>query len=228
MKTDVNDIILVLRDLRKSGKPIYSNAYMLTASFMKNEKVKRLWRIEGIKDKHEAYLRIYQHQIIESGLYHTILGIKTFIDVVEVLRSIPTIGAFLAYQYAQDLNYSNVLSFDDNTYCSAGFGTIRGIDRVFDIEGTPDYGEIVLWTHKNFRLLLHDYGFDHLFVALPNWDPHVPDLSNCFCETDKYLRGLGITTLGKEIYGKRIKNTFIENKEPLDYIFPAKWNLKLK
>ena len=133
----------------------------------------------------------------------------------------------MAYQYVQDLNYSDIVRWDDNEFCAAGFGTIRGIERTFDIEGTPDYGRIVQWTYENFRYLVKEYDINGRFEGIPDHPPQVPDLSNCFCEVDKYLRMKGISTEGKQIKGKKMKAHFAPNNNPIEYMFPPKWGVTL-
>lgn len=226
-KTPTEDIIQCVSDLKDRGYAVYSNAYMLTASFMKSELIKKRWGIAGADRKHVAYLRLFDNYIRNNGLYNKILQAWSFQDVFELLRTVPTVGNFLAYQYVQDWNYSPIFDFNDNEFCSAGYGTIRGIERVFDITGTPDYGEIVKWTYTHFEELLYNYGLADRFRPLPGRRPQVADLSNCFCETDKYLRQAGIKTSDKTIHGKRMKNVFNPDPDKIEYTFPPKWKIKL-
>jgi len=226
LDTPVTDIIRCLKDYRSTKHPIYSNAYMLTASFMKNANIKQKYHIPDVPDKHEAYMRLFQYNLFENGFYLDIMHAHTFKEAFDLIRTIPTVGDFLAYQYVQDWNYSTIFDFDNNEFCAAGFGTIRGIERTFDIVGKPDYGEIVKWVYNNFKFLLKDYNIFGRFGSIDGWLPQVPDLSNCFCETDKYMRARMIPT-DKVIKGTRIKNTFKPNTIPINYIFPPKWNIKL-
>jgi hypothetical protein len=223
LDTNIDRMIECLSDRQDRKIPLYSNAYMLTASFMKTDRIKKQWGIEGVTRKHEAYLRIFQRQILDNNLYIRILNAHTFKEAYDLIRTVPTVGDFLAYQYVQDWNYSPLFDFDNNEFCAAGYGTIRGIERTFDIKGPPDYDRIVRWVHVNFRDLMNSSGYR--FKPLPNWMPQVPDLSNCFCETDKYLRQSNIKSEGKEIHGKRMKNIFKENNTQIQYVFPPKWNI---
>ena len=127
------------------------------------------------------------------------------------------------------MNYSQLFNFDENTVCLAGPGTQRGIERTFDIEGTPNYEEIVKWIQVNFYQLLEDYrkqGYVLNFEPLPGREMKVPDFSNCFCETDKYMRGLGVETEG--IKAGRIKQLYKQDsiKPAIKFVFPPKWNVK--
>lgn len=221
----LEDISECVKDLVKSGKKVYSHAYMITAAFLAGSSGKYNHLKGNGWNKFEYYFYIFDKEIISTGFINSVLESKTYEELFLNLKSITSFSDFLSYQITQDLNYSNLFNFDDNEFCVCGDGTIRGIERCFDINGKVDYPSIVKWVHSNFKELLNEYKID--FKTLPNHLPMVPDLSNCFCETDKYLRGLGIKTGDKEIEGKRIKSIFEENNEKINFIFPPKWNIKI-
>lgn len=224
LEIPIDEINKFLFNCIKNNKlKIYSNAYMLTASFMKNDDIKYKYGIKNNSKKHDAYLQIFKHGILDTKLHEKILNSGSLKEAFLLFNSVITVGVFLAYQYVQDINYTDIVNWDDNEFCSAGPGTQRGIERCFDITGKADYSDIVKWVHNNFEQLCEDYNIK--FKELPNHLPTVPDLSNCFCETDKYLRGMGVKTEGKEIDGKRIKQLFNENSNKIEYCFPSKWNV---
>jgi hypothetical protein len=212
------------------GKP-YSNAYMMTAAFLAGSKGKYASLKENKWKKHQYYFYIFEREIKNKEFMDRLWNSKSFKDVFDLMLSITGVADFLAYQYTQDLMYSNLFNFDMNTFCAAGPGTIRGVERCFEIEGTPDYGQIVIWVQKNLKELFEIYnesvGVELNFRPLPNFMPQVPDCSNGFCETDKLLRGLGVATEGKEVHGKRIKNFFTESSSRIEYKFPPKWSVNL-
>ena len=47
------------------------------------------------------------------------------------LLAYPTIGTFLAYQYAIDINYSELVNFDEMEFVVAGPGAKAGIRKSF-------------------------------------------------------------------------------------------------
>jgi len=218
----IEKFLLSHQNICKDFTP-YSNAYMLTAGFLVGVNGKYVHLKGNGWRKYQYYFYIFKKEIFESLLIYDILDSRSFKNLFDNVSRITSFADFLSYQMAQDFNYTDLFNFDDNEFCSAGGGTIRGIERCFDIKGKIDYGNIVKWVQNNFKQLCEDYGID--FKSIPNWDPKVPDLSNCFCETDKYLRGMGIITEGKDIEGKRIKNKFIENTEKMKFVFPPKWNI---
>lgn len=226
---EISDALTEYRIKQKT--PTYSNAYMMTASFMKNEAIKRKYGIINSSSKHSAYLQIFQKEILNSSFFDDILNSQTFEEAFKRVRQIITVGDFLAYQYVQDFNYTNFMNLDDNSFNAAGPGTIRGIDKCFDVVGKTDYQEIVKWTQKNFEDLITLYNLQNKttneFNSLPNWLPTVPDISNCFCETDKYTRVLGITSDKIKETRTRMKGSFRENKNKIEYVFPEKWRVVL-
>jgi hypothetical protein len=216
-----DDIDRFLTELSKK-ETIYSNAYMMTASFMKNGKIMGDYKIKENSLKHSAYLQIWK-SVINSGKMYDIMASKSLAELQGKLNEIITVGGFLSMQYAIDLNYSQLFHFDENEHIIAGPGAQRGIERTFTIEGRPDYIEIIKWVTKELPNLLYDYGFE--FSPLPGREPKLIDIQNCFCETDKYLRGLGVKTEGVEVEGKRIKNYFKPKSENIKFVFPPKWNI---
>lgn len=224
-ETDFEDIIKVLNHYHKFGGQIYSNAYMLTASFMRNSKILKKFGIKVGDSKHDAYFRIFQQDILERQIDIRVLNADSFGEVFDTLSSVLTIGPFLAYQYTVDLNYSPLFTFDENDFVAIGPGTKRGIDRTFSFQKKPDYEAVLDWLEPNLGSLLHRYGLINKFKPLPGHWPTKTDLLNCFCETDKYLRALGVETEGKQIHGKRMKNPFRPNRDRIDYMFPPDWKI---
>lgn len=224
--TSEEDLVEFFRQKTEEGCVLYSNAYMITASFMRSTDIMGRFGLVPGMPKYQSYMRLLYKGLWEDGIMKLILESKTQKECFDSLMKLVGVADFLAYQFVQDLNYTSFFNFDDNEYCAAGPGTQRGIERCFDIVGKPDYGEIVKWVYTNFKDLCNQY--DAHFLPLPNHPLQVPDLSNCFCETDKYLRGMGIGTEGKDIDGKRIKAKFNPNPNKIEYVLPKKWNVNLK
>ncbi len=219
------EIEKVLNEYSKAGNVIYSNAFMLTASFMRNPILMEKNNLYVGQPKYSSYLTLFDNSI-KNGTMYKILKSQSLKELQENMLSIVAIGKFLSMQYAIDFNYSLLFNFDENDHVIAGPGAERGIERTFDIKGKPDYLKIIRWTHKNLEQEMKKHGFEPKF--LPNRKPSMIDCQNVFCEVDKYLRGSDIQTEGKEIEGKRIKNHFSASSEKIDYFFPPKWGVNLK
>lgn len=213
-------LIGVLDRMKRRGTAIYSNAYMLTASFMKSREILERHNISNVRSKHEAYLRIFRDQIMDNGLWEKIVHAETMEQAFHHLHDVITMGDFLTYQYVQDLNYTDLVNWDDNEFCAVGPGTLRGITRICIIKGKPNYADIVKETQRTLPRLLQSHALQ--FKPLPSHWPTVADISNCFCEVDKYMRALGIDS---GVHGKRVKSTYRPSPTPINYMFPPKWGL---
>jgi len=231
LDTGFDNISNFLSIKQDEGHKIYSNAYMLTASFMRNEKIMSKYNIKAGSKKHEAYMKIFETGIFGNGLIDDMIESESCEELFNKFESVITVGKFLAMQYSVDMGYSPLFNFKDD-FIIAGPGAEKGILRTFDKEGKPDFAEIIKWVSENFKDLIEQYSikFDIplLFRELPNHPMQLIDIQNCFCETDKYLRGSGIETEGVKISGSRIKNYFVESKNKIDYVFPPKWNVIIK
>lgn len=212
----------VTKFLNSQKDPIYSNAYIVTPYFYKFEKYQYLrgW------EKCDAYFDIFRKEIFENGLMYKILDSKTMEELFNNFLSLDIYGDFIAQQYTIDMMYSPLFNFDENDFIIAGPGAKRGIERTFNLTGKINYSEIIKWVKYNFNDLIKEYGDGVEFIGIPNREPTLIDLQNCFCEVDKYLRGMGVDS-SKSVKGKRIKNRFTPNNKKISYRFPPKWNVEL-
>lgn len=99
-------------------------------------------------------------------------------------------GQFMANQIVTDMKYTRYLehAVDRKTFVCAGPGTKRGLNRLlgYDLwrDWTPDEGRTTLYMIRE-RLLKHHEFSPHVRQAL---ERDLNNLSNCFCEYDKYCR----------------------------------------
>jgi hypothetical protein len=93
-------------------------------------------------------------------------------------------GTFMAYQAVVDMRFTRVLrdARDVDTWCAAGPGTIRGLNR---LAGRPT--DCAIDPHTALREMRRLYK-----IIEPETGVHIDlsDVPNILCETDKYLRTL--------------------------------------
>jgi len=208
---DVNKISSLLAE-RISHRPIFSAAYMMTGSHSK---------YVAYKSKHEKWLMMIKHEMLDDKALQKIVKATSLQQVYSILESCFYERSFLAYQYAIDFNYSEVIDFNENSFVKAGIGSIRGIKKCFIDADRYTYEDCIRYTQNNFLKHQEQYGFTsfrNLFGRLPT----LIDLQNCFCETDKYLR---VKMPELQVDNIRIKQKFTNPKENLNYFFPPKWNI---
>ena len=90
----------VLDARNANGQPNYTAAYMIAS------------RIGNFRDprKHRNHLRLLEWMMRER-LPSRIERARSLCEVYEILRAVPSLGDFLAFQFAIDLNYSEMIDF---------------------------------------------------------------------------------------------------------------------
>jgi len=147
---------------------------------------------------------------------------RSLAEVFSILRSYPSLGDFLAFQYAIDLNYSDLLQFPESDFVVAGPGALDGISKCFvDLSGLAPSDSI------RAIAAVADREFDRLGIEFPTlWGRALQpvDCQNLFCEVDKYAR-IAHPEFGGASRRKRIKQRFVPNSAPLLQWYPPKWRL---
>ncbi|HEX8426678.1 nucleotide kinase domain-containing protein [Hymenobacter sp.] len=193
---------------------VYSAAYIMPSA----------GNVFGYKLKHSNHLALLD-RMIKDKLYDSLESCQSLQAVYEMLLSYPSLGPFLAFQYAIDLNYSPLTNFSEMDFVIAGPGAKSGILKCFDTLGDYSFEDAI-------KMMTDEQGeaCNQLHLPLPTlWGRNLQliDCQNLFCEVDKYLRGTNPDITGKS--GRtRIKQKFTASSAPLPLFFPPKWELNNK
>ncbi len=183
---------------------VFSSAYLQASNFVQQPR----WDYLRGTGKHNQYLGMLKETLLTDNGLVTLINMANspnLSDVVNYIQTTPGYGQFMALQMAQDLNYSHWFKQDINVRTWEGPGSIRGVKRCFDNIDKRDYADAIKWTWEHLEELFEEYGlgeppnFKKLQISLQ-------DTQNCFCENDKYQRGLGIVVDG--VAGKSIKQKY--------------------
>jgi 5-hmdU DNA kinase, helical domain len=171
--------------------------------------------------KHRSHLKLIEMMMADS-LPRRICDTKSMQQVFDLLRSYPMIGDFLAYQYAIDLNYSELTNFSEMSFVVPGPGAKDGIRKCFsDFGGLSEVDLIKCMADRQedeFKRLDID------FQSLWGRPLQLIDCQNLFCEVDKYARIAHPDIMG--ISGRtRIKQKFKLKSEPIEFFYPPKWGI---
>lgn len=196
-----------LSKLINKGYCIYSAAYIMPSGVSSF----------GFPRKHQNDLKLLE-MIMKSDPIKQIQKMKSLKDLYFFFLSFPTIGNFLAFQYAIDVNYSNLSNFSEMDFVVAGPGAIRGIRKCFSKAKIGDSSTIIrlVTSRQCEEFAERDLHFDYL----GNRKLQLIDVQNLFCEIDKYSRELE----GYRQSGHRIKQKYRINPARIDYVLPQKWN----
>lgn len=202
----------VLTKAMRDGKAIYSMAYVMPSGNTAYGEVK----------KHRNHLRLLEH-MMQSGLPGKISKAKSLGSVYEQLLAFPSIGNFLAFQYAIDLNYSDLIDFSEMDFVVAGPGAKDGIKKCF--AGSANYSdvEIIRTVCENQKELFEQYGLK--FKNLFGRPLQLIDCQNLFCEISKYARIAHPEVQG--LSGRtKIKQVHKPDYSPIEISLPKKWQLQ--
>jgi hypothetical protein len=204
----------VLSMALEQGQSIYSGAYIMPSGS----------RTFQTRRKHLAHLRLLE-LMLRDKLGQKITDTRSLRDVFQILRSYPLIGNFLAYQYAIDINYSEVTGFSESEFVAPGPGARSGIRKCFSkLNGTTEADVIRLVTdlqEQEFSLR----GIS--FQWLGGRRLQLIDIQNVFCEVDKYAR-LAFPQAAGLSNRTRIKQRFRPTMGMVDHWYPPKWGVNEK
>jgi len=96
----------------------------------------------GFERKHQNNLKLLEF-MMEAGLPRQIAKAKSLKELYEILLSYPTLGSFLAYQFAIDINYSELCDFSEMSFVIPGPGAKNGIRKCFGELGAYEYEDII-------------------------------------------------------------------------------------
>ncbi|MCU1394870.1 MAG: hypothetical protein JWM34_3298 [Ilumatobacteraceae bacterium] len=199
----------LLAEERGRGRRIYSNAYIIPSV--------PGWR----SPKHAGHLRL-PAELIAGGLAERVRDSAGLEDLFLQLRRAPGLGNFLAYQFAVDICYSEVVDHDEDQFIVAGPGALDGLSKVFPTMDLRRAADVI-------RILTdqQEYWFSHFglkFEGLFGRRLHLIDVQNLFCEISKYSRVAFPEFAG--VAGRtRIKQSFKSAGAMDTPFFPPKWGL---
>jgi hypothetical protein len=194
-----------------AGQRIYSAAYIMPSA----------GSVFGHKFKHQNHLKMLE-RLIQERYPARLANCKSMAHAYELLRSAPSIGPFLAYQYVTDLNYSRLTAFAEDEFVIAGPGAIDGIDKCFVGARDLSSADIIryMWEHQDKHFL--DQGIQ--FASLWGRPLQLIDCQNVFCEISKYARVAFPDFAG--VSGRtRIKQKFQSNGTLPAPWYPPKWGI---
>ena len=200
----------VLDEVLARGKAVYSAAYI-----MPNPRL-------GHRRKHGNHLALLALMLTDDAPQR-IADAQSLQDVYNILLGYPSIGPFLGFQLAIDLNYSCMLPFSEMDFVVPGPGARDGIRKCFADTAGLDDADVIRAVGD-----LADAEFDRLGIRFKDlWGRrlHLVDYQNLFCEVDKYARVVHPDFLATS-RRTRIKQRYVPTLKPLPQWYPPKWNLK--
>tara|TARA_Y100000589_G_C27189549_1_gene644195 strand:+ start:398 stop:1390 length:993 start_codon:yes stop_codon:yes gene_type:complete len=198
-----------LNTIKKINNSIYSAAYIMPSGS----------KIYGSSCKHECHMSMLE-SMMKDQVPDKVSCAPNMKSVYEILCSYPMIGPFLGYQYATDINYSDLTDFSEMEFVVPGPGALDGIRKCFSDFGSYSASDLIRMMAEQQQLEFERLGLD--FAYLGERPLQLIDCQNLFCEVDKYAR-----VAHPEVQGlsgrSRIKQQYRPDINPFTIKFPPKW-----
>ena len=192
------------------GESIYSAAYIMPSAGSL-----------GHKRKHQNHLTLIE-RMMANELPARLADAGSMQKAFDLLIAYPSIGAFLAYQYITDINYSTVTNFTEMEFVTPGPGAIDGIKKCFaDTDGRTD-AYVIRFMAERQEIEFARLGIE--FQTLWGRRLQLIDCQNLFCEVGKYARVRHPEIAG--VSGRtQIKQKFRPHPDPIGFWYPPKWGI---
>lgn len=202
----------VLARAMRGGTRIYSAAYIMPPG----------GSTFGHPAKHQNHLRLLE-AMMRAGLPAQLRDARRMQQAFDLLRSFPTVGDFLAYQFVTDINYSLLTNFSEMEFVVPGPGARDGLSKCFASGGGLNEAELIRLVADRQEEEFERLGLD--FPSLWGRRLQLIDCQNLFCEISKYARVAHPDVSG--VAGRtRIKQRFAPSAAPLlRPWYPPKWGL---
>lgn len=179
----------------------------------------------GHARKHRNHLQLLE-RMMRDGAPRRVATAASLKEVFEILLAYPSLGDFLAFQFAIDLNYSDFVNFSEMDFVVAGPGARDGIKKCFEPAEGATEAEVI-----GHMASIADEEFERLGLRFEKLGGSRPlqliDCQNLFCETDKYARVAHPDVAGTS--GRtRIKQKFAANEAPQPQFYPPKWGIQVE
>ena len=201
----------LISDYMNRGNVVYSNAYMIAPATKKFLQ----------KRKHSNHLLLLEF-MMKDNITQKVLNAKSLEEIYLIMKSYPSFGKFLAFQFAIDINYSDLIDFSENDFVVAGPGALDGISKCFENykDFSPEYIIKYMDEQQDNEFKKYDLDFKSLFGR----KLHLIDCQNLFCEVSKYTR-VALPNVEGVAKRTRIKQKFKYNKTLIEFFYPPKWNI---
>jgi hypothetical protein len=204
---DVDRYTAVLDSRAADGHRLYSGAYIMPSPKF------------GATSKHANHLRLLA-SLLSDGAADRIREASTLQQLVEALLRVHSFGPFLAFQFAIDLNYSDLFGFSEMDHVVAGPGALDGIAKCFHDTDGLDANDVIRAVTDAAQECFDGRGI--AFDLLWGRPLQLIDVQNLFCELSKYARVMHPELLGRSSRTK-IKQRYSPSGRDVQVRYPPRW-----
>lgn len=175
------------------------------------------------------------HSMWQHRLFEYIPLEDSLRSAVRALQKFPTVGPFLAMQYATDIGYTSAVHWDEDDYIQPSVGSLRGAQRLFSrkvddahLPALATYLIKDLTRNQDIAFAQHKLRFRRIGQTATRYGRglHLIDMQNCFCEFDKYCRGYyPEEAVGPTRIKQRYSQEAAQRNPAITYTWPERWHI---
>lgn len=167
---------VALGKAKASGVKIWNMAYVQNQNYATH-----------LPTKHERYLALVDH-MMRTNVTGKLRDARSYVGAFKVLQSYPLHGKlFIPMQHLTDINYSEVIDFDEDDFIVPGPGALDGIQKCFGTLNGITPSALIRGIVDDQEIFFEAVG-EQPVRLMGKRRLHAIDVQNLFCETDKYAR----------------------------------------
>ena len=206
---DARRLSPLLDERMGSGKRLYSAAYIMPSPQLGNAR------------KHANHLLLLE-SLLADGTVEELIRARSLAELYSMLARVRSFGPFLAFQFAIDLNYSDLFGFSEMDFVVAGPGARDGIAKCFQDGASLDPEKVIRAVTDSAEDWFTEFGIR--FPSLWGRPLQLIDCQNLFCEISKYSRVAHPDVHG--VSGRtKIKQRYSPTNQPVEVGYPPMWGL---
>lgn len=199
----------LLDERMRDGKRLYSAAYIMPSPQL------------GENRKHTNHLLLLE-SLLADGTVEELTRAGSLAELYRLLAQVRSFGPFLAFQFAIDLNYSDLFGFSEMDFVVAGPGARDGIAKCFQGGAGLEPADVIRAVADTAEGWFADLGIT--FASLWGRPLQLIDCQNLFCEVSKYSRVAHPDVQG--VSGRtKIKQRYSPTSLPVEVGYPPMWGL---
>ena len=210
---EVTGLDRILTQARAAGIAIYSAAYIMPSGPAELRTT----------SKHRMHLEFLARSLRDGTITRLAGAVGGIQDLYRQLLEKPGLGPFLAYQYAIDLNYTEIYRFSEDAFVVPGPGARDGLRKCFTNLGDFTEADTLHWIRDRQHEEFATRGL--AFQGLWGRPLSSLDVQNLACEISKVARIAHPEvkgTTGRE----HIKQRYLPSDRPLPApVFPTWWGI---
>lgn len=170
---DPDEFRLNLLDIQKTGKAVFTNAYITCQSGKKQS------RIENAVEMYDN-----MHRILDK-LWLKIQLADSLKQVHSILETAYGVGHFTSFQICLDMMYAKIIPFSEDDWADIGPGCKEGLRILFPLMDPSYRYSAMVWLRDTQKIHFERYGLDFETVDYDGLSLSLSNIENCLCEGQK-------------------------------------------